>query len=69
MIRVKELPNGFRVLSADAVSIDVLPDMKKIISRENIISHQAIQPENVCCMSLEVVEAIDADNYRKWSSS
>jgi hypothetical protein len=62
MIRLKELPSGFRILSARAVSIESLPDDVKKDIREGFLSSKAYHPEQVRCMSLYVVEAINADN-------
>jgi hypothetical protein len=59
-IRVKELPSGFRVLSADAVLIESLPDVQKIIIRDRILFNQTNQPEKICCEAMYGVEAIDA---------
>jgi hypothetical protein len=60
VIRLNELPSGFRVLSAEAVSIESLPKahMKHIC--ENILSNQTNEPEEIYCGSLFEVESIDA---------
>jgi hypothetical protein len=59
---LKELPNGFRGLSAKAVAIESLPDCQKNSIREGILSSKANRPENVYGVTLYVVEAIDSDN-------
>jgi hypothetical protein len=59
LIRLKELPNGFRVLAAESVSIESLPDEFKKPSRENILSLLTRNPEKIVCLSLYAVEDID----------
>jgi hypothetical protein len=41
VIRLKELPGGFGVLSMEAVLIDSFPDDQKQIFRDRILSNQA----------------------------
>jgi hypothetical protein len=59
LIRLRELPNGFRVLSAEAVSFESLPDkaMKQI--SDILLYNQTKQPEKVYCVAVFEV-AIDA---------
>jgi hypothetical protein len=63
IIGLKELPIGFRVHSAEAVSIERIPaeDLKKRI-RDNLLSNQINRPEEVFCVSCYIVEAIDVAN-------
>jgi hypothetical protein len=59
VIRLKELPNGFRVLSVEAVSIESLPDKHKY---GEVLNYQTNQPELVYCVALFHVEAIDVSS-------
>jgi hypothetical protein len=60
MIRLKELLSGFRVLSADAVSIESLPESHKQFIREVLLSNQTNDPEEVWCIAMFEVESIDS---------
>jgi hypothetical protein len=60
VIRLKELPVGFRVLSAEAVRIDGFPEVQKQFIREVLLSNQTHEPESVWCMAKVSLEAIDA---------
>jgi hypothetical protein len=59
VIKMKELPSGFRVLSADAVSIESLSDAAKSSIREDILFTQAAEPEKVNCLASYEIDAID----------
>jgi hypothetical protein len=59
-IRLQELPGGFRVLSAESVSIESLPDNRAQTVRDSILYNQTNQPENVCCVAVFAVFAINA---------
>jgi hypothetical protein len=63
MIRVKELPVGFRVISAEAAYIDSFPENQSKIIREDILSAQTNQPERVWCGAMFEVESINATNH------
>jgi hypothetical protein len=60
VVRLEELPVGFRVLSAEAALIDSLPENQSKIIREVILSAQNIQPDVVYCGVMCEVQAIDA---------
>jgi hypothetical protein len=60
-IRLKELPNGFRVLSAEAALIKSLTDSQNQC-RETILSNQTNHSEDVCCLAMYEMEAIDSAN-------
>jgi hypothetical protein len=60
VIRLKELPVGFRVISAESVSIDSLPDTKAQETREKVFFLQTNESEKVYCVAMFDVEAIDA---------
>jgi molybdopterin-guanine dinucleotide biosynthesis protein len=62
LIRLNELPSGFRVLSADLMLIEGLPDDSKKIIRKIILHYQTKEPEKVYCTTMFEVEAINADN-------
>jgi hypothetical protein len=62
VIRLKEIPNGFRVLSTETALIESLPEDPKRYIRENILSNQTNHPEKVWCVALFEVEAIDNRN-------
>jgi hypothetical protein len=47
-IRLKELPNGFRVLSAKSASIESFPEDQKIEIRSLILYNQTNHPELIC---------------------
>jgi hypothetical protein len=64
VIRLKELPSGFRVLSAETVSIESFPDDQKDTIISNIHSFQTNQPENAYCVAIFKVENIDASEIR-----
>jgi hypothetical protein len=64
VIRLKELPSGFRVLSAEAALIESLPEEFKKPSREDILSFQTNRPDDVCCLAVLNVEAIDGSKIR-----
>jgi hypothetical protein len=59
VIRLKEIPIGFRVLSAEAASIDSLPHDASHSIRENVFHFQTDRHEDVICNVMCVVEAID----------
>jgi hypothetical protein len=66
MIRVKELPVGFRVLSAEAIAIEnILPEDQKQDIREIILCNQTKDPEKVWCIVIFEVESIDATTATK----
>jgi hypothetical protein len=60
VIRVKELPNGFRVISAEAALIDSLPNDQIQSIRDHILSVQSNQPDKVCCVAVYEVEYFDS---------
>jgi hypothetical protein len=62
VIRLKELPVGFRVISADAVSFEILPDDAKRDIRDSILSDQTNHPDKVSCAAMFYVQAIDASS-------
>jgi hypothetical protein len=62
MVRVKELPVGFRVLLAETVAVESLPEIRSRGARSNILYFQTNHPKNNCCVALFVVEAIDTAN-------
>jgi hypothetical protein len=62
VIGLKELPDGFRVLSAEAASIDSLPIEAMESLCENILNFQTKLPEDVSCNVMFKVEAIDTAN-------
>jgi hypothetical protein len=63
VIRLKELPkSGFRVLSADAVSIESLASDAMALCRGFAHSDQVNNPLVVVCFALYVIEAIDCVN-------
>jgi hypothetical protein len=62
MIRLKELPVGFRVLSGEVALIESFPDDQKQYIRRNILSAQTNQPEKINCIVIYEVQAIDSAN-------
>jgi hypothetical protein len=62
MIRLKELPNGFHVVSAESASIQSLSELERKQFLDMLVSIQTYHPDNICCISFFVVEAIDATN-------
>jgi hypothetical protein len=61
VIRLKELPSGFRVLSTEAALIENLLDERKNPIRANILDLHINMPDNEClCVALYEVEAIDS---------
>jgi hypothetical protein len=60
MIRLNELSVGFRVLSAEAISIESLPEEQRKCIREHILSLQTQQPDKVCCVAIFQVEDFDS---------
>jgi hypothetical protein len=64
LIRLKELPNGFRILAAESVSIESLPDEFKKPSRDHILSLLTRNPEKIVCLSIYFVEEIDGVRNR-----
>jgi hypothetical protein len=64
VILLKELPSGFRVLCAEAALIDSLPEDEKQFIRENLLSLQTKQLEQVCCAALYYVEDLDSNINR-----
>jgi hypothetical protein len=63
VIRLKELPGGFRVLSAYSVSIESLPDKQAQQDvRDNVLSLRTNRPGKVCGLAMYDVEAIDPAN-------
>jgi hypothetical protein len=60
LIRLKELPVGFRVLSADAVRIDGLLEVQKNHLLGKVLKNQTNRPENVCFEAMFEVESINA---------
>jgi hypothetical protein len=67
VIRLKELPVGFRVISADAVSFEdfeILTAIQKQRFAEIVLTNNSNYPKEVICNVLCVVEAINANrNY------
>jgi hypothetical protein len=59
VIRLKELSNGFRVLSVKAALIESATEDQKKHIRDTILTNQTYLPEMVCCVALFEVEAID----------
>jgi hypothetical protein len=59
VIRLKELSNGFRVLSVEAALIESATEDQKKHIRDTILTNQTYLPEMVCCVALFHVEAID----------
>jgi hypothetical protein len=62
LIRVKELPVGFRVLSAEAALIESLSNDLKQDIRKVLLSNQTNIPERVWCVAMFEVESINATN-------
>jgi hypothetical protein len=61
VIRLNELSVGFRVLSAEAISIESLPEeQRKCIREHSILSLQTQQPIKVCCVAIFQVEDFDS---------
>jgi hypothetical protein len=60
VIHVKELSNGFRVLSTEAVSIESLTAERAQSARDIILASETDHPEDVCCGAILEVESIDA---------
>jgi hypothetical protein len=62
ILRLKELPRGFRVLSSEESSIESLSEEKKKLSIAALLSSQTNHPENVCCVALFELEDLHAAN-------
>jgi hypothetical protein len=60
MIRTKELPVGFRVVSAEAISIESLPEEGMKPLRDMLLSLRTEEPEKVSTVGIFHVEAINA---------
>jgi hypothetical protein len=60
VIRLKELPVGLRVISAEASSIESLPEEQKNEFLKDIITLSVKKPNMICCLAIYKVEAIDA---------
>jgi hypothetical protein len=65
LIRLKELPNGFRVFSSEALSIESFPVDQKNQLRDAVLSLQTSQPEVVSCIAMFELEAID--DVKNWT--
>jgi hypothetical protein len=59
VIQLLELPNGFRIVSAEALSIDSLPSDKNQATREGLVYNQTNDPEDVCCLVLYHLSPMD----------
>jgi hypothetical protein len=57
-----KLPVGFRVLSAETSSIDILHPADRQTVCEIILNNQTKRPENICCEAMFDVDAIDDAN-------
>jgi hypothetical protein len=62
VIRFKELPVGFRVLSAEAALIASLSNDANHLIRGAILSYNTKYPGKIICNVMCVVEAIDASS-------
>jgi hypothetical protein len=62
VIRFKELPVGFRVLCGEVVSVESLPSGRIESIREIILCNQTKDPDNIWCIAMFHIEAIDATN-------
>jgi hypothetical protein len=60
LIRLKELPVGFRVLSAEELRIDCLVQKNHLLGK--VLNNQTNRPENVCCEAMFAIEAIVAES-------
>jgi hypothetical protein len=60
MLRLKELPDGFQVLFAEAALIDSLKPAHRKTILDFILSNQTNHPEMVCCMAMFKVESAEA---------
>jgi hypothetical protein len=60
VIRLKETPSGFRVLSTRSVLIENLPSVPKQYIRDSILYNQANEPEKVRCFALFEVDGMEA---------
>jgi hypothetical protein len=60
VIRMMELPNGLRVISVEASSIDSLPEEQKNVFLKDIITLSVKQSKTVNCLAVYEVEAIGA---------
>jgi hypothetical protein len=63
VIRLMELPSQFRVISADLVSIEILPDNLRQQIRDIILSFQTNHPNEVSCVAMFDMEAIDDSSH------
>jgi hypothetical protein len=66
VIRLNELPSGFEVLSAEAVSIESFPEDGRKQIRDIILSLEANYPQKVCCVSINEVDPINSDCCRSF---
>jgi hypothetical protein len=67
VIRLKELPSGFRMISAEAERINGLPEVQKNHLRGKVLNNQTNRPENVCEAMFEV-ESINASGCTSFFS-
>jgi hypothetical protein len=59
LIRLKELPTGFRVVSAEAVVIESLNKEEIQVTRATIVSNQTNEPEEIYCLMINHLDSIE----------
>jgi hypothetical protein len=60
VIRLKELPVGFRVISTESALIESVSNVSKQFIRESMLSNQTDEPEVVCCEAVFEAASIES---------